>query len=290
MVAKLWEDLQTTNVEAARIDNPRMLSITAFLESLNFLYRYRSECEREGAFDKSPKTLRKHCWHYLKKIQALKATKIVFPEQFGEDDVWIMTVDGTHSKINEPIHAEFSQDKDYFSHKHKNAGLTYELGIHLFESKLIWMKGPTRAGSNDNGNFSAPGGLKEKLAAIGKKALADKAYDGHPNEISAFNGVDVAPVKQFKARAQMRHEQFNGMLKEFACLYDCFRHREQKFGICFEATAVICQYRLENGEPLFDLLAGISLEEEPDNDSDEEVEEDEVSSDDESDSNSEEED
>jgi len=273
VVAKIWEDLQTTTVEAARINNPHMLSMNAFnafLESLNFLYRYRRECEREGTFDKSPKTLRKYCWYYLERIQALKEAKIVFPEQFGEDDIWIMTVDGTHSKTNEPIHPVFSQDKEYFSHKHKTSGLSYELGIHLFESKLIWMNGPIRAGSNDNGNFAAPGGLKEKLSAIGKMALADKAYNGHPKEISTFNAFDCHSVKQFKARAQMRHEQFNGMLKEFSCLHECFRHREQKFAVCFDATAVICQYRMENGEPLFNLLAGISLDEESDSSDDEE--------------------
>ena len=54
----------------------------------------------------------------------------------------------------------------------------------------------------------------------------------------------------------MRHEQFNGMLKEYESLAGEFRHKD-KFAACFEATAIICIYRMENGEPLFDVLAGL---------------------------------
>jgi hypothetical protein len=46
------------------------------------------------------------------------------------------------------------------------------------------------------------------------------------------------------------------MLKECACLATMFRHKE-KFKEYFEAAVVVCQYRMENGEPLFDILAGL---------------------------------
>ena len=39
-----------------------------------------------------------------------------------------------------------------------------------------------------------------------------------------------------------------------------FRHKPDKLKkhkSCYEAVAVICQYRLEHGEPLFDLMAGL---------------------------------
>jgi len=252
----IWTDLQMTNVPEG-LTPPRNHSIHSFLESLHFLYRYKREAEREGTFDKSRKTLRKQCWHYLQRIQSLKTAKIACP-QFHAEDVWIMTVDGTHCKINEPSHPAFSQDKDYFSHKHKNSGLCYELGIDLFRSNLIWMNGPFKAGQNDNGIFSKAGGLKEVLKSIGKKALGDKGHTGHPDECSTFNAFDDPQVKSLKSRAQMRHEQFNGMLKEFSSLDNCFRHGEAKFKICFEAICVICQCRMENGEPLFELLAGIN--------------------------------
>jgi len=259
VAAKLWEDLIAADL--AEDEQPSRLSVDGLLEALHFLCRHRTESEREATFDKSTKTLRKWCWHCLKRIQDLKSKKIVFPDAFGAD-VWIMTVDGTHCKTNEPMHTECSQDEKCFSHKHKNSGLSYELGIDLFRSNLIWMNGPFPAGQNDNGTFAKEGGLKEKLTATGKKALGDKACNGHPEQCSTCNAFDGPAVKSLKSRAQMRHEQFNGLLKEFYCLNGRFRHGEKKFAMCFEAVCALCQCRLENGEPLFDLLAGIELNEE----------------------------
>ena len=122
------------------------------------------------------------------------------------------------------------------------------------------MNGSFPAGPNDKSNFVREGGLRDKLASIGKKAVGDKGYTGYPNQCSTFNAFDDDAVKEFKSRAQMRHEQFNGMLKEFSTLADQFRHEQEKFEVCFEAACVICQYRMEHGEPLFDILAGIDFE------------------------------
>ena len=99
-------------------------------------------------------------------------------------------------------------------------------------------------------------GLKDKLEAAGKKCIADSGYTGYPDLVSTFNAVDRKDVRKFKTRVQMRHEQFNGMLKEFRALNGVFRHKE-KFGVCFDAVAVICIYRMENGEPLFNAMAGL---------------------------------
>jgi len=278
VAAHIWKDLHAVNQVPEGHSPNAKLSIHWCLEALRFLCRCKRESEREAAFDKSRKTLRKWCWCHLKRIQALKSEKIVVPDDFGKDEVWTMSVDGVHSAAFEPAHAVFSKDRKCFSHKKKRAGLCYELGVHVFESKLAWMNGPFPSGRNDNGNFAEggpeQGSLKQKLASIGKKALGDKTCNGHPSECSTFNASDSRSVKQFKSRVQMRHEKFNGMMKEFSCLANCFRHRgEHKFGICFEATAVICQCRMENGEPLCDLLAGIRPEEDSDFESDSDDEE-----------------
>jgi len=58
---------------------------------------------------------------------------------------------------------------------------------------------------------------------------------------------------------QMRHEQFNGMLKEFSSLDDMFRHEQEWFEVFFEAACLTCQCRMENGEPSFDIRAGIAM-------------------------------
>lgn len=197
------------------------------------------------------------------KVQALKANKIGLPplQEMVADD-WIVTVDGTHSLWNEPSHPKFSQDTTAHAHKKKHAGLCCELGIGVFESKVHWMNGPFCAGANDKSNFIREGGLKDVLTAIGKKAVAEKGHTGYPDQVSTFNAFDSDAVKKFKSRAQMRHEQFNGMPKECSSLADQFRHRFDNFGVCFDAACVICQHRMENGKASFDVLAGIEEEEE----------------------------
>lgn len=55
--------------------------------------------------------------------------------------------------------------------------------------------------------------------------------------------------------ALKRHEHFNGYTKTFACLSGRFHHHSVvQFASCFEAVCVICQYQMENGYPLFDIL------------------------------------
>lgn len=261
VAAAIWEDLQVTDIPGARWDVKHKKEVSLLFESLHFLKVYKTEANRESTFDKSPKTLRAQCWKILAKIQSLKHDKIVFPDDFGSD-VWIMTVDGINFEINEPTTAPVTKDPSFFDHKHNHAGLSYELGVDLHRSALIWMSGPHKAGeTNDAGRF-ARHGLLDKLKQIKKKALADKVYGGHPEQVSTYNAWDGDDVMELKARAQMRHEQFNGMLTDFACLRTRFRHPSpnfEKFGTCFEAVAVICQYKMEYGEPLFDVLAGIKL-------------------------------
>lgn len=257
VAAQLFEDLQITSIDEARLDDGK-ISITYFLQALNFLKVYETEDRREGLFDLSPKTMRDWQWYYVKKIQALKGEKIVFPEDFGSD-IWILSVDCSDCPIEEIAHHTLSQDSELWSFKLNGPGLRYELGIDLFRSSLIWMNGPFKPRSLNDNTIFAEFGLKEKLAALGKKGLGDKIYNGHPDECSTFNSVDTSAVRTFKARVQMRHEQFNGMMKEFKVTSTKFRHKPdkiEKHTSCYEAVAVICQYRLEHGEPLFDLMAG----------------------------------
>ena len=257
VLAKIWEDLQKTTIEEAQLDpRKKNRSIEDFLRALHFLRAYDTEARRESRWQVSDRKLRDTAWYYIGKLQALKGDKIVWRDG-KESDVWIMTVDGTSCAIDEPTHPEFSQNQKAFSHKKKHAGLTYELGISLFTSHLVWMNGPFLSGANDKTNL-VKHGLKQKLKSIGKKALGDKIYNGHANEVSTFNAFDDEDVKAFKSRAQMRHEKFNGMLKEYGVLKQQFRHHSiEKFAMCFEAVSVICQYRMEHGEPLYELLAGI---------------------------------
>jgi hypothetical protein len=251
VIADIWEDLQTTEIEDARVP-PESLNLQYFLMANHFLKRYPTEVEREAQFDISPKWGRDKCWYYVEKVQALKAQKITWPEDLG-DDIWVLTVDGTHCWIQEPQHPDWSQDREYYSHKYGKSGVNYELALSLTESRLIWMNGPFKAGINDLGVFIEKG-LKAKLTATGKKGIGDGGYNGHIDQISTPNSHDSDAVKMFKGRALKRQEKFNGFTKNFDCLSGRFRHSVARFKNCFEAICVISQYQMEHGNRLYDIL------------------------------------
>ena len=251
VAAQVWEDLQTTTTPEAFVEAANR-NIDHFLMALHHLKKYPTELEREPIFDVDEQLGRDWVWYFVEKIRALKAEKIVWPD-FG-NLIWVISVDGTDCWFHEPKHQEWSQDRKYFSHKFKKAGLRYELGISLSDGKLVWMNGPFKAGRSDKKIFKKDG-LKAKLKAAKQRGIADGGYTGHP-ELSTPNPDDSKMVRVFKSRALKRHEAFNGMTKRFECLSVRFRHIVARFADCFEAVCVLCQHMVENGEPLFDMLVG----------------------------------
>ena len=249
----VYEDLQKTNIDASRIDSPDDTTLKHFLMSLYYLRKYPTEDEMESTLDFSPRYISRIVWKFVHRIQAMKAQKIVWPDNLNNEDTWVLTVDGTHCWIQEPSHPEFSQDKSKYSHKLNKAGKSYELGMDL-NGGLIWMNGPYDAGENDIAIFRKPNGLKDRLQLLGKKAIGDLGYRGEPKCVSFPNPDDLKGVALFKSRALKRHENFNCMTKVFQVLAGRFRHAEDKFGAAFEAVCVLCQYKLENELPLYDIL------------------------------------
>ena len=76
----------------------------------------------------------------------------------------------------------------------------------------------------------------------------------------------------FKSRALKRHETFNGMTKSYGILRERFRHGTEKVGRAFEAVCVICQYKIESEEPLYDVLIEDILNDTTTDDSDTDTE------------------
>ena len=75
VVARIWEDLQSTTINEARIypTNPDympngMCTIKNFLHTFNFLKTYRTETERKASTGFSTVTLRKWTWHFIEHI------------------------------------------------------------------------------------------------------------------------------------------------------------------------------------------------------------------------------
>jgi len=138
----------------------------------------------------------------------------------------------------------------WYSHKFNGPGLSYELGISIYHSDLVWIRGPAPAATHDLTIFRVPNGLKSKIPA-GKKVIADSSYKDQVCSIR--NSQDTPEVKKFKRRARARHENFNGRLKNFKVLATKFRHGHEKHKAVFEAVCDIMQYKMENGHPLFDV-------------------------------------
>lgn len=253
VASMIYEDLQRTQVAAARVSGKQQLKVRHFLMALHMLKVYPTEIQREAIFDLSPSYARKWVWFYVEKIAALKADKIVWPDNWDDEDIWIISVDGTHFWIKEPQHPEWSMDETYYSHKYNKAGLNYELGIDLARNRLVWMNGPFPAGSNDISIFIQHG-LRDKLLTLAKVAIGDAGYNGHPLVLSTPNPLDDDDVKLFKSRALKRHEKFNGHIKTFRALDTRFRHSIARFQNVVEAVCVICQYQIETDKPLFDIL------------------------------------
>ena len=156
------------------------------------------------------------------------------------------SVDGTHCQIQEP---RSRPNKNWYSHKFEHPGVSYEIGVDLFTSRIVWLNGPFQAGDTDLVIFRKPDGLKSKIPA-NCKVIADKGYIGEA-KASTKNEFDSDELKEFKRRARDRHESMNGRIKLFAVLTDTFRHPLLKHEQAFEAVCVLVQYTLENEHPLF---------------------------------------
>ena len=139
----------------------------------------------------------------------------------------------------------------YFDRKGGKAGVTYEIALHLWENRVVWISGPFPAATGDKVIFNKENGLNDQIPD-GMKAIADKLFTGC-DKISIHNSLDTEEVRVFKSRARARQESFNARLKCFDILRTRFRHGKDKHREVLEAVAVLCIMKMENGSPLFDI-------------------------------------
>jgi hypothetical protein len=74
-VSQIWLTLQTTTIQAARIDATKTCP-SELLMALYMLKTYSTENVMSGVFKQSNKTIRKVVWAMVAKLQALKAEKV----------------------------------------------------------------------------------------------------------------------------------------------------------------------------------------------------------------------
>ena len=254
VLVNLWNDLQQTKIEDAKIVDATDQDLVKFLWTFAWLKSYETESKLVGRTGWCDCTVRKHTKEMVKKIHALMPSKIFWPEEWNnpskDTPIFLMSVDGTHCPINEPTKGHpFSKNPKYYSHKFNRSGLSYEVGFSIFTSQVVWINGPFPAGKGDDDIFAE--GLKHQIP-VGKKVIADGAYKRKDLPmISVKNNADKAHVALFKRRVLSRHESFFAKMKVFDILTTEFRHGEALHKVVFEAVAVICQYEIEV-VPLFD--------------------------------------
>jgi hypothetical protein len=252
--AEVLEDLQMApNLEDRLVVTDPDKDLRHFLHGIFFLRKYPTESDGSPRFDMSDRTARDSKWALVKKLQALKDKKIVWPEEWtaeGDIPVFLVSVDGIHCRVFEPSHGSWSKNPAYYSHKFRQSALAYEVALSVFQNKCVSLNGPYPASTSDGTIFK--NGIRDKIP-VGRRAIVDNGYKGEEPKYSKPNPLDSEGLRRFKGRVRSRQECFNSRLKAFQCLKQDFRHGEEKHKMCFEAVAVICQYQLENGSPLFDV-------------------------------------
>ena len=242
-VAAMFADLSRI---MAKIDPTKLLM------TINWLKLYDTEHVMAGRWGLREETVRRNILEYTKRIQDMTPAKVQFGG-FDEDEVFILSVDGVHCRMQEPRKDPGSK---WYSHKFNGAGVTYELGIAIRSDRLVWVKGPFPASRHDITTFRNPedpeNSLKAKIPE-GKRAIGDSGYQGEPTKLSVTRTGDSREVKKFKSRVKSRHETFNARLKAFSILNQAFRHGFEEHKRVFETVCLCVQYDIETGNGLFEV-------------------------------------
>ena len=168
-----------------------------------------------------------------------------------------LLLDGVDCRTYEKSNDDYNVDRTQFSHKHNHGGVKYEVGVDAFESKIVWISGPWRAGKHDREIFGEESGLRslipEEKVVVCDRVYRNKGKDGNGNDILALPNIgDSAGLFTFKSRLRSRHESLNGRLKDFKILSDTFHHPHGMHKYAFEAVCVLVQFSMDHGHPLFD--------------------------------------
>jgi hypothetical protein len=169
---------------------------------------------------------------------------------FEHDTIFIITVDGVHCRTYE---ARKNPTAKVYSHKTHGPAVAYELGLAIYEDRLVWINGPFDASTHDIAMFRSehdPGSGLMSHIPEGKRAIADSGYKGEPTRVTTHRENHSKEMRKFINRVRARHENFNARIKSFKILSERFRSDRVHHKSAFESVCVLCQYDLENGHPL----------------------------------------
>jgi len=133
----------------------------------------------------------------------------------------------------------------WYSHKHRGAGLRYELAVSIGKGRVVWANGPFRCGEHSDLSIFRSG-LK-KLLDTEEFVIADNGYH---DERCITPPHEHHPLRNRFAEIRARHETVNGRMKQFNILRARFHHPIHKHADCFYAVLNITSLMLDE-EPLF---------------------------------------
>lgn len=262
-MASMWSDLCETTIEGARLDPDEKSEegFKRFIIAHYFLWTYPKNMHLvSGLFDVSLRSLQgDNLWRWPKKIAALKEAKIVWHERFNDpsNEIFAFSMDGVDCHSRDKKHPTFNQDTQMASYKFNKPAWRYLILMAINEPKVLLIDGPHKGGKHEMTIFRQ-GELKGKLKSIPEKLTVGDSgcRTSEPDEIDLIaipSSLDSQNLAKFKSRARCRHESWNGRIKFFYVLEQRFRHPMANHKIAFEAVAVIVQYQMDCGSPIFNM-------------------------------------
>ena len=258
--AELWEALQVTDIVDAKVTDPSEVDFNNYMMTLYFMKSYPTEEELSSRFGIHEQTARKWVRFYVSKIAAYIEACVIWPNDDEWNTTFIVSFDCVNFGTNETRHPTLHKDKKLFDRKGGKAGLTYEIALHLWENRVVWINGPFPPNDGGDRAIFVEEGLQAAIPE-GKKSIADKIYRGC-DKVALHNSLDPPEVRLFKRRARSRQESINARLKNFGVLKQRFRHKkahnqhkdfvgDSKHQTFVHAVMVICTFQMEHGSPLF---------------------------------------
>ena len=196
-----------------------------FLVALYFMWKYPRNARDMTKRFNICKTYAKGepLWKWIRKIQALKAVKIKW--EVAEES-FCLSVDCKDFTTNEYTHPTFTIDEKWCSHKTHQCTTKYEVGLHPYEPKVMWLNGPFHGGLHDMTIFQLHG-LKKKIPK-GKLVIANRGYasnfKGEKEILCTTNFSDPEPLMNFKSRQRLCHKSFFGLMVDFSIISKTFCH------------------------------------------------------------------
>ena len=256
-LAEMWFDLNATDIPGAKLtgNEKSEKGLKQFFVTHHFLWAYPKNSKILAKALEHPE---RYCrgeplWKWVGKIAAMKAKKIVWEPRLDDpnSEKFIITVDGTDFKVREKKHPTLPVDTLQCSKKFNHGALKYEIALSVFRPKCVWISGPHRGGKHDLTIFRE--GLKAKMPP-GKLVIADRGYNtsnADEKMLSQPNDLDSKELNNFKSRARLRQETYNGRLTFFNILNATFKQSDAKHKLALEAVCVIVQYQMDNGSEIF---------------------------------------